>query len=192
MSRLLRSLSTVAIWTAILTGCATSPKASIEAGDARLIDGTVSVDLFKVKALVALKDQRASVWMYITDCRQGNGTLWVDDGSYSEAVNNVIARASRPADQLFALICREGLPIAQRDEEARERRRAAMTPEEREAERRMIFQLLLLQQSQQAESARNASRERAARAISDALKDSKKSTTDCTATSPLTVRCETK
>jgi hypothetical protein len=67
-----------------------------------------------------------------------------------------------------------------------------MSPEEREAERRMLLQLLLLQQGQQADAARNASKERAAKTLADSIRGSKKTTTICTTSTPWYVTCETK
>ena len=190
--RLLAIVATGAATSVLMSGCAMSPRAAIRAGTAEVINDTVSVDFVKVKALVAFKDRRAGISAFITDCKQGKGTLWIEDTAYTEPFNNVIANAPTPPDQLFSRMCSEGLPMALRDEEARERRRAAMSPEEREAERRTLLQLLILQQGQQSEAARNASRERAAQAAADALKQSKKTTTECKETSSTTIRCETK
>lgn len=190
--RLLAVAVTTFTISSLLAGCATSPRASIIAGEARVIDGTLSVDFLKVKALVAFKDDRAGISAYISDCRQGNGTLWIESSTYTEPFRNVVASAPTAPDQLFSRLCSEGLPRALRDEQMRERRRAAMTPEERETERSALLLLLKLQQAQQAESARNASRERAAQTAADALKESKKSTTECKETSSTSIRCETK
>lgn len=146
-----------------------------------------------MEALVAVKERRVKVSTYIFECQRGNGNLKIDYGAYNVGfVNNVIATSSRPADRLFATICRQGLPIARRNDEASERRRAAMTPEEREAERRMLREVFLIQQSQQAEFERNASRERAAQNLAGAIKESKKSTTNCIETSQSAIRCVTK
>ena len=175
-----------------LAGCAISPKASLEAGEAKLMAGTVTVDVISIKGIVEVKGKRTGVQTYISDCRNGHGNLRVDAIPYAEYVPNVVASQTSPADRVFSELCQQGLPIAVRDEAERARRFAAMTPEEREAQRRALRELFLMQQSQQSEAARNASRERAAESIGSAIRDSSKTTTTCTASTPWYVKCETK
>ena len=94
------------------------------------------------------------------------------DGS---PIDNVVLNGSRPADQLFTQLCSAGLPNAYGMAAERDRLEAAKTPEQRAAERRMLHELLLLQ-------LQNASRERAARELGNAVRDSRPTTTDCEST----------
>ena len=192
MSPRLVTFFLISFSTAFVAGCATSPKDAVEAGDAKIIDGTIRGTPFQIHALVAIKNERASVSTNVFECRQGNGSLWVNGIGAIGYVRNLVASSTKPADQLFAELCRVGLPAAKQAEDTMNRRRAAMTPEERAAESRMALDVFKMYQGQQNEAERNASQERAAREIGEAIKDTKKTTTVCTSVSPGDVRCVTK
>ena len=176
----------------LLIGCVSSPRFAILKGKAEVIAGTVSADLTQVKGIVAFSSSRVTVTTFISDCKKGNGSLRIEGSSYSEPIDNLIVGASNPADQVFSQLCREGLPIDARNEQERDRRWASMTPEQREAERGALLQLLQLQLTAQRNASRNASQERAAKELADAIRDSKKSTTECREVGASKVKCETK
>ena len=186
--------TTLLIGTCVLgmTACAATSRSLVESGHAKLLPETVVVELLSIKGLIDTKGQRISAQTRTSDCKNGVGTVKLDSGAQAEYIPNVVASQSTPLDTLFRQLCEAGMPIYRQQEEDWNRRVAEMTPEQRAAQKKLLFELYLSQQNQQVESNRNASQERAAKSIADAVRDSKKTTTICTSSTPWYIKCETK
>lgn len=189
MTTIFRSL--VAVTTvALLAGCATQPDTALIAGRATLIPGTVRVDLVSVKALLSVDNERYAAQVFVSDCRAGIGAFWFDAPHYAR-VENLVASGSTPADKMFAQICNEALPIVLANEAAQEKRWANLTPEQRAAEAQILMQLLMFEERQQSDRARADANERAERGIEDAIRDGRKTSTECISPDFQTIRCTT-
>lgn len=175
-----------------ITACAVTSRSSIESGQARLLPETVVVDMLSIKGVLDNNGKRFSAQTRTSDCKNGTGTVQLNSGSYTEYIGNVVASQPTPSDRLFRQLCDIGMPKYRQQEEDWNRKIAEMTPEQREAQRKLLIEFYLSQQRQQVESNRNASQERAAKSIADALRDSQKTTTICTSSTPWYVKCETK
>lgn len=175
-----------------ITACASTSRSSVESGQAKLLPETVTVELASIRGIMDNNGQRISVQTKTSDCKSGVGALQLNSGPYTEYIPNVVGSQSTPIDSLFRQLCEAGMPIYRKQEADWNRKFAEMTPEQREFQRQLLIQLYLSQQKQQTESDRNASQERAAKGIADALRDSKKTTTICTSSTPWYVKCETK
>jgi hypothetical protein len=99
-----------------VTGCATRGlTGGIVGGKATLIPETVTVSPFganyKIVGTVLVGERRAQVEVYETDCQKGFGII-TGSPEYID-IQNVMASGDKPADRLFAQMCRIGGPTAQ-------------------------------------------------------------------------------
>lgn len=189
MATIFRSLVAATI-VALLAGCATQPDTALIAGRATLIPGTVHVDFVSAKALLSVDNERYAAKVFVSDCRAGIGAIWFE-APHHALVENLVASGSTSADKMFAQICSEALPIVLANEAAQERRLANLTPEQRAAEAQILMQLLMFEELQQSDRARANANERAVKGIEDAIRDSRKTSTECISPNFQTIRCTT-
>jgi hypothetical protein len=124
-----RTLS-VCVAVVALSGCAApGMNDEISHGKATLIPTTVNASRFganyQISGVVEAGQQRTTVDAFATDCQMGFGTISNLDSSNYVHLENVMVSGTKPADKLFATMCRLGLPIANRmDAQLSDRQRA--------------------------------------------------------------------
>ena len=124
-----------------LSACATplTPTTTVQNGSAHLMPGTLKVGVFKIASLAVAGDLRFEVKVAISDCRAGRGDIEIPG---SGRVYNAVATQTQPADRLFSDLCRDGLPIAERQEEQERQYMMTLTPDQQQ-NRRQIRALLV-------------------------------------------------
>ncbi len=123
-----------------LVGCATtrtSTGSRIAAGEAQLVEDTIQAHFVSISGVALVGAQRVRLSVYTSDCSSRSGTLHTDvpSSAYTKVeFPHVFMSGSTPPDRLFAQLCTAGMPMVEAAEDARQRRRATLTPEQRAAE----------------------------------------------------------
>jgi hypothetical protein len=165
----MKPLLTAALYVSLsfVTGCVTRGLSSeITSGKATLIPETVNVSPFganyKIAGIVLIGERRAEVDVYATDCQKGFGMI-TGNPEYID-IQHVMASGDKPADRLFAQMCRIGAPTALRMD-------AQLTDQQRMQRNRAAQQAVM--GAMAADDARNARQQH-----DDAIRDAGKSVAD--------------